>query len=173
MESGMAETLKLTPSESVSIKQSSPELLEVEGSYGPGGSPPPAHFHPAQDEHFEVLDGTMRAKVGGEERELVTGETLEIPQGTPHQMWNPGEQAARVVWQTRPALRTEEWFRSIDALHREGRVGRKGMPGPLAFGALLDEYDDVFRLAGPGPLVKGAVAGLGALGRLRGHKPGA
>jgi mannose-6-phosphate isomerase-like protein (cupin superfamily) len=125
----MVETLKLTPSESVTIKQSSPELLEVEGSYGPGGSPPPAHFHPAQDEHFEVLDGTMRAKVGGEERELGPGETLEIPRGTSHQMWNPGEQAARVVWQTRPALRTEEWFRSIDALHREGRVGARGCPG--------------------------------------------
>jgi hypothetical protein len=76
-----------------------------------------------------------------------------------------------VLWQTRPALRTEEWFRSIDALHREGRVGRNGMPGPLAFGALLSEYDDVFRLAGPRPLVKAAVAVLGALGRARGYKP--
>jgi hypothetical protein len=47
------------------------------------------------------------------------------------------------------------------------------MPGPLAFGALLSEYDDVFRLAGPRPLVKGAVTVLGALGRLRGYEPGA
>jgi mannose-6-phosphate isomerase-like protein (cupin superfamily) len=173
MEAGMPEKLKLTPSESVTIRRSSAEVLEVEGSYGPGGSPPPTHFHPAQDEHFEVLEGTLRAKVGGEERELGPGETLEIPRGTPHQMWNPGEHGARVVWQTRPALRTEGWFRSIDALHREGRVGRNGMPGPLAFGAFLSEYDDVFRLAGPGVLVNPAVAVLGALGRLRGYKPGA
>jgi mannose-6-phosphate isomerase-like protein (cupin superfamily) len=44
-----------------------------------------------------------------------TGDVLDIPRGTPHRMWNPGEQRARVLWQTRPALRTEEWFRSIDA----------------------------------------------------------
>jgi len=173
MMGGMEETLKLTTSESVTIRQSSPEVLEVEGSYGPGGRPPPAHFHPAQDEHFEVLEGTLRTKVGGEQRDLGPGDPLDIPQGTPHQMWNPGEQGARVVWQTRPALRTEQWFRSIDALHREGRVGRNGMPGPLAFGAILSEYDDVFRLAGPRPLVNGAVALLGALGRLRGYEPGA
>jgi mannose-6-phosphate isomerase-like protein (cupin superfamily) len=167
----MAETLKLTPGESVTIRQSSPEVLEVEGTYGPGGKPPPAHYHPAQDEHFEVLEGTLRAKVGGEERDLDQGEVLDIPLGTPHQMWNPGDQSARVLWQTRPSLRTAGWFRSIDALHREGRVGRNGMPGPLAFGALLSEYDDVFRLAGPRPLVKPAVAVLGALGRARGYKP--
>ena len=52
-------------------------------------------------------------------------------------------------------------------------MARNGMPGPLAFGALLSEYDDIFRLAGPPPLVKGAVAALGVLGRLRGYKPGA
>ena len=167
----MAETLKLTPTESVTIRQSSPEVLEVEGSYGPGGKAPPAHYHPAQDERFEVLDGTLRAKVGGEQRDLGPGEMLDIPRGTPHQMWNPGDRPARVIWQTRPALRTDGWFRSIDALHREGRVGRNGMPGPLAFGALLSEYDDSFRLAGPRLVVKGAVTVLGVLGRARGYKP--
>ena len=53
----MAETLRLTPHETVTIRESSPELLEVEGSWGPGGRAPPVHYHPAQDEHFEVLDG--------------------------------------------------------------------------------------------------------------------
>ena len=41
MKDGMAETLKLTPTESVTIRQSSPEVLEVEGSYGPGGKAHP------------------------------------------------------------------------------------------------------------------------------------
>jgi quercetin dioxygenase-like cupin family protein len=167
----MAETLKLTDTESVTIRQSSPEVLEVEGSYGPHGKAPPAHYHPAQDEHFEVLEGSVAAKVGGQRHDLVAGDTLDIPRGTPHQMWNPGEQRARVLWETRPALRTEEWFRSIDALHRQGRVRSNGMPGPLAFGTFLSEYGDIFRLAGPTPLVKGAVAVLGALGRARGYRP--
>ena len=169
----MAEALKLTPTESVTIKQSSPELLEVEGTYGPGGSPPPKHFHPSQDERFVILEGALRARVGDGGHELRPGDELEIPRQTPHQMWNPSAETTRVLWQTRPAGRTEDWFRAIDALHREGRVGSNGMPGPLAFGALLSEYDDVFRLAvGPAPLTKGAVTVLGALGRVRGYQVG-
>jgi hypothetical protein len=112
----------------------------------------------------------MRARVGDEDRILESGEKLDVPRGMPHQMWNPGDQPARMLWQTRPAARTEDWFRSIDALHREGRVGSKGMPGPLAFGVLLTEYRDVFRLAvGPDPLVRPVLALLGILGRLRGY----
>jgi hypothetical protein len=49
----MAETLRLTGSETVTIRESSPDLLEVEGSRSGGGNPPPAHYHPDQDEHFE------------------------------------------------------------------------------------------------------------------------
>jgi hypothetical protein len=46
------------------------------------------------------------------------------------------------------------------------------MPGPLAMGAYLTHYSDVFRLAArPQPLVRGAIALLGAVGRLRGYRP--
>ena len=167
----MSETLRLTPRETVTLRKSSPELLEVEGSWAPGGEPPPPHFHPAQDEHFEVIAGTLTARVDGEQRDLGPGETLDIPRGTKHQMWNRGEEPVRAVWQTRPAGRTEEWFRSIDRLFRKGRVGRKGMPGPLAFGVCLTEYRDVFRLAaGPDFLTRPLLAVLGALGRVRGYE---
>jgi mannose-6-phosphate isomerase-like protein (cupin superfamily) len=64
----MPETLKLTPHETVTIRSASPELLDVEGRWGPGGKPPPAHYHPEQDEHFEVLEGTLTAKLNGEEQ---------------------------------------------------------------------------------------------------------
>ena len=138
-------------------------------TYSRGGDPPPAHFHPEQDERFEVLAGELRAKVDGRERTLRPGDTLEIPRGTPHQMWNAGAQDARVSWTTTPAGRTLEWFRGLDSLQRSGRVGRNGMPGPLAFAVYLTEYRDVFRLAGPDPLLRGAFAALAPLGRLKGY----
>ena len=143
----MSRTLKITPTESVTVQVSKPELLEVEATYAPAGKEPPKHYHPSQDEHFEVLEGSIRVRAGDEERTLGVGEEIDIARGTVHQMWNPASGDARVLWQTRPGGRTESWFASIDALHREGRVGRNGMPGPLAFAALLTEYDDVFRLA--------------------------
>ena len=167
----MPRTLKLTPTESVTIRDSGTDLLEVEATYGPSSKPPPKHFHPSQDEHFEVLAGRLRVRAGDDDRALGEGETIDIPRGTAHQMWNPGPAEARVVWQTRPRGRTEQWYAAIDRLHREGRVGRNGLPGPLAFAVLLTEYGDVFRLAvGPDPLVRGAFAVLAPLGRMRGYR---
>lgn len=166
----MSRILKITPTESIAIRRSTPDLLEVEATYGPASSPPPKHLHPSQDERFEVLAGVVRARVGDHDRTLHPGETIEIPRGAIHQMWNPGVQPARVLWQTRPGGRTEQWFTAIGTLHREGRVGRNGMPSPLAFGVLLTEYRDVFRLAArPAPLVRGGLALLGLLGRARGY----
>jgi Cupin domain len=147
-------------------------MLEVEGSWQGRGKPPPAHYHPSQDEHFEVLEGTLTARVDGEKRELGPGETLDVPRGTIHQMWNAGDAPVRARWQTRPAGRTEQLLRGIDRLFEEGRVGRNGMPGPLAFAAYLSEYRDVFRLAaGPEILTRPLIGGLGAIGRLRGYRP--
>jgi quercetin dioxygenase-like cupin family protein len=167
-----ATTLKITPTESVTIRNSKPEVLEVEATYGPEGSAPPKHYHPGQDEHFEMLAGTVRVRVDGEERDLAKGDEIDVPRGAVHQVWNPSEESARLKWETRPAGRTEEWFKAIDSLHREGKVGRNGMPGPLAFAALLTEYGDTFRLAAkPEPVIRGALALLAPLGRARGYVP--
>ncbi len=169
----MPETLTVTPHESLTVRDSSPEALEVEALYGPGGSAPPKHLHPAQDEHFEVLAGRLESKVNGQKRTLDVGDTLDVPRGAVHQMWNPGGEPARVLWRTTPGGRTIEWFRAIDSLHRSGRVGSNGMPGPLAFAVLLNEYRDVFRLDGPQPVLRAAFALLAPVGRLRGYRPSA
>jgi mannose-6-phosphate isomerase-like protein (cupin superfamily) len=165
----MAENLKLTPTESVEIRSSTERALEVEASYGTGAKRPPRHFHPSQDERFEVLSGSIQVKIDGEERPLAAGEWIDIPRGAVHQMWNPSPEPARVLWRTSPGGRTEQWFRALDRLHREGRVGRDGMPGPLAFAVMLTEYRDVFRLAGPDWLLRPALAGLALIGRARGY----
>ena len=166
----MNDKLKLTPHETVTIRSSTSDALEVEGEWAADGKAPPKHFHPSQDEHFEVLDGQLTVRVDGVERVLGAGETIEVPRGAVHQLWNAGEVPAHARWRTAPAGRTEQWFRAIDALHREGRVGSNGMPGPLAFGVMLTEYRDVFRLAGPDPLLRPALAILGAIGRARGYR---
>jgi quercetin dioxygenase-like cupin family protein len=84
------------------------DVLEMEGSYSGEGGLPPEHFHPRQDEHFEVLEGAVKAVVAGEERRYVSGEAFDIPAHTPHQM--AGDGPAKVRWEVRPALRTAEFF---------------------------------------------------------------
>jgi mannose-6-phosphate isomerase-like protein (cupin superfamily) len=170
---GMDRTeLKITPTESLEVRHSDADRLTVQVTYAPGGGPPPAHFHPGQDERFEVLSGALHVRVAGEERVLHRGDTLDVPRRTPHQMWNAGDEPVRAIWETTPGGRTHDWFRTIDALHRQGRVAKNGMPGPLAFAVLLTEYDDVFRLAvRPQGAIRVALAALAVLGRLRGYSP--
>lgn len=130
-------TYALTPTEHVTVCDAGPDALLAEVVYGPGGSPPPRHLHPGQDERFEVLDGQVTVRVGGEERTLAAGDVLEIPRGTKHQMWNPYARPARVSWETRPALRTEEWWAALDGAKRRD---------PVTLGRLLLQYRDVFRV---------------------------
>jgi quercetin dioxygenase-like cupin family protein len=84
------------------------DVLEMEGSYSGEGQLPPEHFHPRQDERFEVLEGAVRAVIDGEERRYVAGDTFAVPACAPHQM--AGDGPARVRWEVRPALRTAEFF---------------------------------------------------------------
>jgi quercetin dioxygenase-like cupin family protein len=107
------QTIRLGDHEEIRVLGEDPDLLAMEATYEPGGSSPPAHYHPSQDEHFEVLEGAVRCRTPDGERELSAGETIDIPRGTVHQFWNPGGAAARVRWEVRPALRTREFFAAI------------------------------------------------------------
>jgi mannose-6-phosphate isomerase-like protein (cupin superfamily) len=143
------QALHLNPHETVRLVRESPEELEVQATWAPGGSPPPAHLHPAQEERFEVLSGQLTAVVDGARRTLGAGERLEVPRGTPHKMWKAGSEPAAASWRTRPAGRTAEWFRTIDAL---GAGGERNPPA-VSMARALTSYRDVFQLAiGPRPL---------------------
>ena len=52
--------------------------------------PPPPHYHPSQDEHFEVLEGSIALRVGHEHRTVPAGESFDIPRGTVHTMGPAG-----------------------------------------------------------------------------------
>ncbi len=58
-------TLQLTPTERVTVLEPGPAALVVEVVYDAGGSPPPAHLHPAQDERFTVVDGAVSVRLAG------------------------------------------------------------------------------------------------------------
>jgi quercetin dioxygenase-like cupin family protein len=155
----MPDTYQLTPHERVTVVSRAPEALVVEVAYGPGGTPPPGHRHPAQDERFEVLEGTITARVPGGQRELSAGAVLEIPRGAVHRMWNAHDAPARLRWETRPAGRTEAWWAALDAAG-----AGSGRPGVLALAPALREYRDVFRLSAPQWLMQPLLAVLAKLG---------
>jgi quercetin dioxygenase-like cupin family protein len=125
------------------------ELLEVESVLPPHAPEPPAHYHPQQDERFEVLAGEVVVTLGGERRRYGPGEAFSVPAGTVHEMSNDGDEEARLRWETRPALRTEQFFESVGELWQSGKLNRKGMPNPLRMAALVNGFTDELRLASP------------------------
>ncbi len=148
------------------------ELLEMEATYEPGSVEPVEHFHPRQDERFEILAGRIEARIGDERRTLSEGDAVEIPAGTGHAMWNGGRDQARVLWQTRPALRSEEFFRVVGRLAAEGRLTPRGPSNPLLGAALMNEFRDEFRPTNPpAPVQAVAFPVLAAAARIVGQRP--
>jgi quercetin dioxygenase-like cupin family protein len=137
----MSEILTVTPTERVTVRHAREDALEVEVEYSPQGKRPPAHYHPHQDEHFEILEGELTVKAGNELHILGPGETIAIPRGTRHVMWNATDRPVRAIWQTRPMLGTLEFWRKADALG--------GEPSVIAFAPILRQHLDEFRLALP------------------------
>ena len=146
-----SDVLTLTPTEHVEVVDVSASALTVLVTYRPGGTPPPPHFHPQQDERFEVLAGELHATVEGTARVLGPGAVLDLPRGTTHAFHNPGEEDVRARWTTTPAGRTLEWVRALDAANREAG----GAASPTTLLRLLAAHRDVMRLTGPlGVLVR-------------------
>ncbi|MDX1691951.1 MAG: cupin domain-containing protein [Acidimicrobiia bacterium] len=135
------------------------EVHEQRVEYRPGSPFPPMHHHPAQDEHFEVERGAMVFDIDGDERVVEAGESIDLPRGTPHRARNASAAEPAVVrWETRPALRTTEFFLTAAALG--------DAPGILDQALLAHRYRDVFRLDGPARVVVPMLAGLArSLGR--------
>lgn len=117
------------------------ELHEQRVEYGPGSRFPLTHVHPDQDEFFAVERGCMVFEIAGARRVVVAGETIRVPRRTQHRARNGSATEVAVVrWETRPALRTGEFF--VQA----AKIGSGS--SPLDGALLAHEYRDVFRPSG-------------------------
>lgn len=132
-----------------------------EARYVPRSPVPPYHCHPRQEEHFSIVEGALHFHVDGQDRLVRAGERLDVPRGAYHRADNPHDAPALVLWETRPALRTAEFFFMMNRALR-GRA----RPRLADAAAILTEFADEFRLAKPPLLVQRIVFGcLAPLGR--------
>jgi quercetin dioxygenase-like cupin family protein len=70
-----------------------------------GGLVAAEHLHPEHEERFEVVNGTLRMRLKGEEREVRPGERVVVPAGVPQAWWNSSStQRAEVRIDLEPAL---------------------------------------------------------------------
>jgi quercetin dioxygenase-like cupin family protein len=146
------------------------ELLEIDLELAPDGHVPGKHVHPAQEERFEVLSGTMKFKKGRETVVAEAGDVVTVPAGVAHKFENGGDETALVRVQVRPALKMEQLFETAVALADEGRTTSKGMPKPLDLALFVREYADEVQGAFPPAWVQRAtMAPLAWIARKRGR----
>jgi mannose-6-phosphate isomerase-like protein (cupin superfamily) len=58
----------------------------------PAGGETTEHLHRAAEEIYYFVSGEGRMRLGDEESEVRPGETVVIPPGTRHKLWNPGSE---------------------------------------------------------------------------------
>ena len=101
----------------------------------------PEHVHPAMEERWEVIAGSVLFEIGGVERTMGPGETLVAPPGTPHTARNIGEQPVHLRIQMRPALRWQEFVERLFTLStRDDGDGTREIDAD-ALAALVAEFD--------------------------------
>ena len=146
------------------------ELCVVETFVRPGGFVAATHVHPAQEERFHVLEGTLRFRAGHEKVEVGPGESLTVPAGTPHRFWNAGETEARFVCEVRPALHFEQLLETMFALAAAGNTNRRGLPNLIRLAVIAHAYGDTIQLRWPPAAVQRAgLALLAPFGRALGY----
>jgi mannose-6-phosphate isomerase-like protein (cupin superfamily) len=120
----------------------------------PGGKVPSSHTHPQQAEHFRVLEGELRFRLGRRRLRLAAGQSVTVPPGQVHHFANRGARPALVHVGTTPALHMEALLRTSAALAREGHRG--GRPRPHLVDLALFMRDFGAELGAPA--APGAVA---------------
>jgi quercetin dioxygenase-like cupin family protein len=126
------------------------ELLAIDlelpaGRRVPGGQ----HIHPNQEERFEVVEGTMRFKLGCKRVVAVAGEVVVVPAGQKHDFANVGDDEALVRVEVRPALKMEQLFETAVGLAEQRRTMLGGIPRPLDLAIFTEEFEDEVQGAFP------------------------
>lgn len=148
------------------------EVLRVEMWTEPGGGVFAEHYHPSQEERFEVLEGEITFTVEGTKRRAAAGETVVVAPGVKHAFQNSGSEPARLISEVQPALRLQENIEAGAAMARDGKLSKRG--NPTGFGALVEaaeisqRFRDTTVLCSPPPAFQRvAFPILARLGRRR------
>jgi quercetin dioxygenase-like cupin family protein len=126
---------------------------------------PPPHVHPNSVESLEVLEGNLDVFSDGAWATLRPGDTRTVPAGAPHTFRNDSDDMAKILIRFRPPGRSEEFFRHMLALTREGKIKRLPPKEPrsaIYTAMVFLSYPDVTRVTGP---LNGVFKALALIGK--------
>jgi quercetin dioxygenase-like cupin family protein len=138
----------------------------------PGGAVAGEHLHPAMQERFLVLRGSLATRVAGVERTLSEGEEVTVVPGVWHDWWNASGAPVDVLIElTPPSPRFEQAIATGFGLANAGRTNAKGLPSLPQLALMGAEFSDVLVRKRPPAFVQSVAFGvLGFVARRRGLK---
>jgi quercetin dioxygenase-like cupin family protein len=141
------------------------ERVELEITLPPGAAGPPPHFHPHQQEQWQVLAGTLEVQVDGNWRTLREGESAAVPAGHVHTLRNRTNEDVRVLDIHIPALDFQDYMEDLHRLTEAGNITSLRSPRSLVYLATVLKEHRTTQLTASRPqrIAESALAGLGKL----------
>jgi len=136
----------------------------------PGSAVAGPHRHPAQEERFEVLEGTMGYRRGEVRGEIGPGESVTVPAGVVHDWWNAASETLWARVTLTPPRSFVAMIATVFGLAALGRTNAKGMPGLLDAALLAEAFgDEIIFERPPRALQRALAATVAPLARRRGQ----
>ena len=112
-------------------------LFEIEIGAGAGTARP--HYHTGFTESFYILAGSVRLRLGAEERVARAGDFAFVPRNAVHGFTNGSDdESARMLILFTPGVAREEYFREIAELYRDNDD-----PTPGEIDAVAARHDQI------------------------------
>ena len=148
------------------------EYVLIELKADPDAFVAAAHVHPAQTETFEVLEGTLAAKVAGKTHTAGPGDVLVVEPGQAHKWWNAGGSQLVFRCEVRPALQFEQLIETMFSLAADGKTNKQGLPNPFRLAVIAKAHLDTVVLPFPPVWAQKLALAVGApMGTLLGYGP--
>jgi len=125
------------------------------------------HYHPDQEETYQVLEGTLEVLRSGQWEAVPASGSLSVPPGAIHGFRNPGEDPVRFLNTHRPGAAIEAHLKTVDRLARAGKIrGTKDMRSLIYLSMSSVRHRPDVVIKPPGWVVQA----MALLGRLLGYR---
>jgi mannose-6-phosphate isomerase-like protein (cupin superfamily) len=144
-------------------------FLEMELLLPPDAVAAPPHIHPAQEEEYEVLAGTLDVLVDGTWRPVSNGESITVPARHAHTFRNSSGGPARVRNTHTPALQFQYYIEKVHALVTSGKVTSfKNLSSLIYMSMLWEEHNR--EIVAARPTQRAVMAVLARVGKRLGYR---
>ena len=100
------------------------EEIHLAGSLPPHQAGPPLHQHAFEDEHGQVLSGTLSATVDGKTITIAAEGSARFPRGSAHRWWNDGDTKLTFRGVATPAVDLDRFLQALFEVVNAGAAGR-------------------------------------------------